>query len=54
MGSVFRSSEFRRFYAGQALSYLGDGLRTLAICMALAVKSSELEPPKRTSCRAAP
>jgi MFS family permease len=29
--SVFRSSEFRRYYAGQALSYLGDGLRTLTI-----------------------
>lgn len=29
--SVFRSSSFRRFYAGQALSYLGDGLRTLVI-----------------------
>jgi MFS family permease len=29
--SVFRSSAFRRYYAGQALSYLGDGLRTLAI-----------------------
>jgi MFS family permease len=29
--SVFRSSEFRRYYAGQALSYLGDGLRTLVI-----------------------
>ena len=29
--SVFRSSDFRRYYAGQALSYLGDGLRTLAI-----------------------
>jgi MFS family permease len=29
--SVFASSPFRRFYAGQALSYLGDGLRTLAI-----------------------
>lgn len=29
--SVFRSSAFARFYAGQALSYLGDGLRTLAI-----------------------
>lgn len=29
--SVFRSSSFSRFYAGQALSYLGDGLRTLAI-----------------------
>jgi MFS family permease len=29
--SVFRSSAFTRFYAGQALSYLGDGLRTLAI-----------------------
>jgi MFS family permease len=28
---VFASSPFRRFYAGQALSYLGDGLRTLAI-----------------------
>ena len=25
------SSEFRRYYAGQALSYLGDGLRTLVI-----------------------
>jgi MFS family permease len=31
--SVFRSSAFSRFYAGQALSYLGDGLRTLAIPM---------------------
>jgi MFS family permease len=29
--SVFRSSAFARFFAGQALSYLGDGLRTLAI-----------------------
>ena len=29
--SVFRSSAFSRFYAGQALSYLGDGLRMLAI-----------------------
>ena len=29
--SIFRSSAFARFYAGQALSYLGDGLRTLAI-----------------------
>ncbi len=29
--SVFRSSAFSRFYAGQAFSYLGDGLRTLAI-----------------------
>jgi MFS family permease len=29
--SVFRSSGFRRYYAGQALSYLGDGLRTLVI-----------------------
>jgi MFS family permease len=29
--SAFRSSAFSRFYAGQALSYLGDGLRMLAI-----------------------
>jgi len=29
--SVFHSSEFRRYYAGQALSYLGDGLRTLVV-----------------------
>jgi MFS family permease len=29
--SAFGSSAFRRYYAGQALSYLGDGLRTLAI-----------------------
>jgi MFS family permease len=29
--SVFRSSGFTRFYAGQTLSYLGDGLRTIAI-----------------------
>jgi len=29
--SVFRSSAFARFYAGQTLSYLGDGLRTLAV-----------------------
>jgi MFS family permease len=29
--SVFRSPEFRRYFAGQSLSYLGDGLRTLAI-----------------------
>ncbi len=29
--SVFRSSAFTRFYAGQTFSYLGDGLRTLAI-----------------------
>jgi MFS family permease len=29
--SVFSSTAFSRFYAGQALSFLGDGLRTLAI-----------------------
>jgi len=29
--SVFRSSAFKRFYAGQAFSYLGDGLRTFAV-----------------------
>lgn len=29
--SVFRSSAFRRYYVGQAFSYVGDGLRTLAI-----------------------
>jgi MFS family permease len=29
--SAFRSSAFRRYYAGQAFSYLGDGLRTLAV-----------------------
>jgi len=29
--SVFRSPAFTRFYFGQALSYVGDGLRTLAI-----------------------
>ncbi len=29
--SVFRSSAFTRFYVGQTFSYLGDGLRTLAI-----------------------
>lgn len=29
--SVFHSAAFTRFFAGQALSYLGDGLRTLAI-----------------------
>jgi len=29
--SAFRSSAFTRFYTGQALSYMGDGLRTLAI-----------------------
>jgi MFS family permease len=30
-GSVFRSAAFKRFYLGQAFSYLGDGLRTIAI-----------------------
>ena len=30
-GSVFRSAAFTRFYLGQAFSYLGDGLRTIAI-----------------------
>ena len=29
--SVFRSPDFLRFYVGQSLSYVGDGLRTLAI-----------------------
>ena len=29
--SVFRTPAFLRFYLGQALSYVGDGLRTLAI-----------------------
>lgn len=29
--SAFGSSAFARFYAGQTLSYLGDGLRTMAI-----------------------
>jgi MFS family permease len=30
-GGAFRSPAFVRFYLGQALSYLGDGLRTIAI-----------------------
>jgi MFS family permease len=30
-GGAFRSPAFTRFYLGQALSYLGDGLRTIAI-----------------------
>jgi len=29
--SVFRSRSFRLFFSGQALSYIGDGLRTIAI-----------------------
>lgn len=29
--SIFRESSFLRYYCGQALSYLGDGLRTLVI-----------------------
>ena len=30
-GGAFRSPAFTRFYFGQALSYAGDGLRTIAI-----------------------
>jgi MFS family permease len=30
-GGAFRSPAFTRFYLGQALSYVGDGLRTIAI-----------------------
>jgi MFS family permease len=30
-GSVFRSRSFNLFFAGQSLSYLGDGLRTIAM-----------------------
>ena len=30
-GGAFRSPAFTRFYFGQALSYVGDGLRTIAI-----------------------
>lgn len=29
--SIFRSRSFRLFFSGQALSYVGDGLRTIAI-----------------------
>ncbi|MBV8530633.1 MAG: MFS transporter, partial [Candidatus Eremiobacteraeota bacterium] len=29
--SLFSSRDFRLFYAGQATSYLGDGLRTIAV-----------------------
>src|SRR5690348_11284944 len=29
--SVFASGSFRQYYAGQALSLIGDGLRTLAV-----------------------
>lgn len=29
--SIFASPAFRRYYAGQALSYLGDGLRTISV-----------------------
>ena len=31
MASVFRNRSFRLFYAGQAFSYVGDGLRLIAI-----------------------
>jgi MFS family permease len=31
MSSVFASRDFRLFYAGQAASYVGDGLRTIAV-----------------------
>jgi hypothetical protein len=29
--SVFRSRDFRRYYFGQTLSFVGDGLRIIAI-----------------------
>ncbi|HVA37196.1 MAG TPA: MFS transporter [Candidatus Dormibacteraeota bacterium] len=30
-GGVFASSSFRQYFAGQAFSYVGDGMRTLAV-----------------------
>jgi MFS family permease len=53
--SVFRSQAFRRYFAGQALSSLGDGLRTLAVpLLAYHLTHSALSTGTAFVCEIAP
>ncbi|HTU81670.1 MAG TPA: MFS transporter [Candidatus Acidoferrales bacterium] len=53
--SVFASSAFRRYYAGQSLSYLGDGLRMLAVpLLAFHLTHSALSTGSAIICEVAP
>lgn len=53
--SVFASRGFRRYYAGQSLSYVGDGLRTLSVpLLAYHLTHSALSTGTALICEVAP
>jgi len=53
--SVFTSSGFRRYFAGQSLSFIGDGLRTLAVpLLAYHLTHSALSTGTALICEIAP
>ncbi len=52
---IFASSAFRRYFSGQALSYFGDGLRTLAVpLLAYHITHSALSTGTAIACEIAP
>jgi MFS family permease len=53
--SVFASSRFRRYFAGQSLSFIGDGLRTLSVpLLAYHLTHSALSTGTALICEIAP
>lgn len=53
--SVFHSRSFRRYFAGQSFSYVGDGLRTLAVpLLAYHLTHSALSTGTAIICEVAP
>jgi MFS family permease len=53
--SIFASRQFRRYYTGQALSYVGDGLRTLSVpLLAYHLTHSALSTGTALICEIAP
>jgi MFS family permease len=54
-GSIFASAGFRQFFIGQSLSYVGDGLRTLAVpLLAFHLTHSALATGTALICEVAP
>ncbi len=54
-GSIFASPGFRQFFIGQSLSYVGDGLRTLAVpLLAFHLTHSALATGTALICEVAP
>lgn len=53
--SIFASRQFRRYFAGQSLSFVGDGLRMLAVpLLAYHLTHSALSTGTALICEVAP